>query len=30
MIQRRTSPDNHHLLYRVHALVDQALVDPSK
>ena len=30
MIQRRTSPDNHHLLYRVHALVDQALVDPGK
>ncbi len=30
MIQRRTSPDNHHLLYRTHALVDQALVDPSK
>jgi len=30
MIQRRTSPDNHALLYRVHALVDQALVDPSK
>jgi CubicO group peptidase (beta-lactamase class C family) len=30
MIQRRSSPDNHNLLYRVHALVDQALVDPSK
>jgi CubicO group peptidase (beta-lactamase class C family) len=30
MIQRRTSPDNHPLLYRVHALVDQALVDPAK
>jgi CubicO group peptidase (beta-lactamase class C family) len=30
MIQRRTSPDNHDLLYRVHALVDQALVDPPK
>jgi len=30
MIQRRTSPDNHPLLYRVHALVDQALIDPSK
>ncbi len=30
MIQRRASPDNHHLLYRVHALVDQALVDPAK
>jgi CubicO group peptidase (beta-lactamase class C family) len=30
MIQRRTSPDNHRLLYRTHALVDQALVDPSK
>ena len=30
MIQRRSSPDNHPLLYHVHALVDQALVDPSK
>jgi len=30
MIQRRSSPDNHLLLYRVHALVDQALVDPTK
>jgi len=30
MIQRRTSPDNHPLLYRTHALVDSALVDPSK
>ena len=30
MIQRRSSPDNHSLLYRTHALVDQALVDPSK
>jgi CubicO group peptidase (beta-lactamase class C family) len=30
MIQRRTSPDNHPLLYHVHALVAQALVDPSK
>jgi CubicO group peptidase (beta-lactamase class C family) len=30
MIQRRTSPDNHPLLYRTHALVDQALVDPAK
>jgi CubicO group peptidase (beta-lactamase class C family) len=30
MIQRRTSPDNHALLYRTHALVYQALVDPSK
>jgi CubicO group peptidase (beta-lactamase class C family) len=30
MIQRRTSPDNHPLLYHVHALVDQALVDPAK
>ncbi len=30
MIQRRTSPDNHQLLYRTHALVYQALVDPSK
>jgi len=30
MIQRRSSPDNHSLLYRTHALVYQALVDPSK
>jgi CubicO group peptidase (beta-lactamase class C family) len=30
MIQRRTSPDNHRLLYRAHALVYQALVDPAK
>jgi CubicO group peptidase (beta-lactamase class C family) len=30
MIQRRSSPDNHSLLYRVHALVNQALVDPTK
>jgi CubicO group peptidase (beta-lactamase class C family) len=30
MIQRRSSPDNHPLLYRTHALVDAALVDPSK
>ena len=30
MIQRRASPDNHQLLYHVHALVDQALIDPSK
>ena len=30
MIQRRSSPDNHPLLYRTHALVYQALVDPSK
>jgi len=30
MIQRRSSPDNHPLLYRTHALVDQALVDPAK
>jgi CubicO group peptidase (beta-lactamase class C family) len=30
MIQRRSSPDNHPLEYRVHALVNQALVDPSK
>ncbi|MGA9062688.1 MAG: serine hydrolase domain-containing protein [Terracidiphilus sp.] len=30
MIQRRTSPDNHPLLYRTHALVYAALVDPSK
>jgi CubicO group peptidase (beta-lactamase class C family) len=30
MIQRRSSPDNHPLLYHVHALVYQALLDPSK
>jgi CubicO group peptidase (beta-lactamase class C family) len=30
MIQRRSSPDNHQLVYRSHALVYQALVDPSK
>ena len=30
MIQRRSSPDNHPLEYRVHALVNQALIDPSK
>ncbi len=30
MIQRRSSPDNHLLLYHTHALVDQALVDPSR
>jgi len=30
MIQRRTSPDNHPLEYRTHALVNQALIDPSK
>jgi len=30
MIQRRTSPDNHSLLYRSHAAVYGALVDPSK
>jgi CubicO group peptidase (beta-lactamase class C family) len=30
MIQRRSSPDNHPLLYHTHALVYQALVDPSK
>jgi len=30
MIQHRTSPDNHPLEYRAHAVVDQALVDPSK
>ncbi len=30
MIQRRTSPDNHPMLYTTHALVYQALVDPSK
>ncbi len=30
MIQRMTNPDNHTLLYRSHAAVYQALVDPSK
>jgi len=30
MIQRRSSPDNHPLLYKSHSLVYQALVDPSK
>lgn len=30
MIQRMTSHDNHNLLYRSHATVYQALVDPSK
>jgi CubicO group peptidase (beta-lactamase class C family) len=30
MIQRRTSPDNHGLLYRSHAAVYGALVDPGK
>jgi len=30
MIQRRSSPDNHPLEYRAHAVVDQALVDPAK
>ena len=30
MIQRRTSPDNHPLLYRAHTLIYQALVDPAK
>ena len=30
MIQRMTSPDNHPLLYRSHATVYSALVDPSK
>ncbi len=30
MIQRRTSPDNHPLLYRTHEIVDGALVDPGK
>jgi CubicO group peptidase (beta-lactamase class C family) len=30
MIQRMTSPDNHPLLYRTHAAVYGALVDPSK
>ena len=30
MIQRMTSPDNHSLLYRTHAVVYQALVDAKK
>jgi CubicO group peptidase (beta-lactamase class C family) len=30
MIQRRTSPDNHSLLYRSHAAVYGALVEPGK
>lgn len=30
MIQRMTSPDNHNLLYRTHAAVYGALVDPAK
>ena len=30
MIQRMTSPDNHNLLYRTHAIVYGALVDPAK
>lgn len=30
MIQRRGGSDNHPLEYRAHAVVDQALVDPSK
>jgi CubicO group peptidase (beta-lactamase class C family) len=30
MIQRMTSQDNHSLLYRTHAAVYQALVDPAK
>jgi len=30
MIQRRSSPDNHPLLYRSHAAVYSALVDPAK
>jgi CubicO group peptidase (beta-lactamase class C family) len=30
MVQRRTSPDNHGLLYRSHAVVYGALVDPGK
>jgi CubicO group peptidase (beta-lactamase class C family) len=30
MIQRMSSPDNHSLEYKSHAVVDQALVDPSK
>jgi hypothetical protein len=25
-----TSPDNHGLMYRSHAVIDQALVDPAK
>jgi CubicO group peptidase (beta-lactamase class C family) len=30
MIQRMSSPDNHSFEYKSHAVVDQALVDPSK
>lgn len=30
MIQRMTHPDNHSLLYKSHAVVYQALVDPAK
>jgi CubicO group peptidase (beta-lactamase class C family) len=30
MIQRMTSPDNHALEYKSHAVIDQALVDPEK
>lgn len=30
MIQRRSSPDNHPLLYRTHQIVDGALVEPGK
>jgi CubicO group peptidase (beta-lactamase class C family) len=30
MIQRMGSPDNHSIMYKSHAVVDQALVDPSK
>ncbi len=30
MIQRRSSPDNYQLVYRTHALVYQALLDPLK
>ena len=30
MIQRMTHPDNHSLLYRSHATVYQALVDPAR
>ncbi|HEY1577183.1 MAG TPA: serine hydrolase domain-containing protein [Terracidiphilus sp.] len=30
MIQRMTSPDNHPLEYKAHAVVDQALVDPTQ
>jgi len=30
MIQRMSSPDNHVIEYKSHAVIDQALVDPSK